>query len=73
MRSLGLSRYALCSCVAAALLAGCGGSQPPIVAPGAMPQSPAIAGHAAYPRTSCLQDSLCPLSKYECAWRCYRA
>lgn len=31
-----LNRYALCSCVAAAILAGCGGSQPPIGAPGAM-------------------------------------
>ena len=31
-----LSRYALSSCVAAALLAGCGGSQPPIGAPGAL-------------------------------------
>jgi hypothetical protein len=39
MRSLVLSRYALCSCVAAAMLAGCGGSQPPIGAPGGMPQS----------------------------------
>ena len=35
------------SIVAAALLAGCGGSQPPIGAPGAMPQSQAIASHAA--------------------------
>ena len=32
------TRYAL-SCVAAAMLAGCGGSQPPIGAPGAMPES----------------------------------
>jgi serine/threonine-protein kinase len=39
MRISGLSRNALCSCVAAALLAGCGGSQPPIGAPGAMPKS----------------------------------
>ena len=31
---------------AAALLAACGGSQPPIGAPGAIPQSPAIAQHA---------------------------
>jgi hypothetical protein len=29
------SRYALSACVAAALLSGCGGSQPPIGAPGA--------------------------------------
>jgi len=34
-------RYAAALCVGAALLAGCGGSQPPIGTPGAMPQSPA--------------------------------
>jgi hypothetical protein len=45
MRSLDFSRYAL-SGVAAAMLAGCGGSQPPIGAPGAMPQTSAIATHA---------------------------
>ena len=39
-------RYAFSSSVAAAMLAGCGGSQPPIGAPGAMPQSRAIATHA---------------------------
>jgi len=33
MNSLGLHRDALSSCVAAAMLAGCGGSQPPIAAP----------------------------------------
>jgi serine/threonine protein kinase, bacterial len=38
MKSLDFSRCAL-SCVALAILAGCGGSQPPIGAPGAMPQS----------------------------------
>jgi hypothetical protein len=37
--------YAL-GCVAAALLAGCGGSQPPIGATGAMPQTSAIAMRA---------------------------
>jgi len=31
--------HALMSCMAAAMLAGCGGSQPPIGAPGAMPQT----------------------------------
>ena len=31
---------------AAALFAGCGGSQPPIGAPGAMPQVPATAAYA---------------------------
>ena len=38
MRSLDFSRYVLGG-AAAALLAGCGGSQPPIGAPGAMPRS----------------------------------
>ena len=42
MKSLDFSRYALISCVAAAMLAACGGSQPPIGAPGAMPQASAI-------------------------------
>ena len=39
MRISDFSRDALSICVAAAMLAGCGGSQPPIGAPGAMPQS----------------------------------
>lgn len=38
------SRYALTSCVAAVLLAGCGGSQPLVGPPGAMPQSRAAHG-----------------------------
>jgi hypothetical protein len=40
-----LVRYASSIGTAAALLAGCGGSQPPISAPVAMPQSHAIATH----------------------------
>jgi len=40
-----VSRYALSS-AALALFVGCGGSQPPIGAPGTMPQSRAIATHA---------------------------
>ena len=40
------SRFALSGCIAAALLAGCGGSQPPIGAPGALPQSREIVTHA---------------------------
>jgi hypothetical protein len=50
------SRYAL-SYVAAALLAGCGGSQPPIAAPGAMQQTPAIATHAAHGKSWMLPDA----------------
>jgi hypothetical protein len=45
MRISGFGRYAL-GCVAVAMLAGCGGSQLPIGAPGAAPQSRAIAKHA---------------------------
>jgi hypothetical protein len=48
MSSLDFGRCALSSCMAAALLAGCGGSQPPIGTPGAMPQSSANATHAAH-------------------------
>jgi hypothetical protein len=46
MRSPELSRFALIACVAIVMLAGCGGSQPLIGAPGAMPQTSAIATHA---------------------------
>ncbi|MGB6952957.1 MAG: hypothetical protein WBE15_13540 [Candidatus Cybelea sp.] len=46
MRILGFNRSALLICAAAAMLAGCGGSQPPIGAPGAMPQTSARATHA---------------------------
>ncbi|MFZ1017201.1 MAG: hypothetical protein WAN39_04930, partial [Candidatus Cybelea sp.] len=47
MSILGFGRHALLSCVAAVILAGCGGSQPPIGALGAMPQTSGIATHAA--------------------------
>jgi len=43
MKGLDFGRYALGSCAAVALLVGCGGSQPPIGAPGAMPQTMATA------------------------------
>ena len=43
MKSLDFGRYVLGGFAVAAMLAGCGGSQPPISAPGAMPQSRAIA------------------------------
>ncbi len=49
MKSLGLGRYALSSCVAAATLAGCGGSQPSIGAQGAIPAN-LIVGRIAEPR-----------------------
>ncbi len=39
MKPSAFSRYALSNCVAVALLAGCGGSQPPIGEPGVVPQS----------------------------------
>jgi hypothetical protein len=46
MKSLNSGRYAVSISVAAAMLAGCSGSQPPIGAPGAMPQTSALAAHA---------------------------
>jgi hypothetical protein len=42
MKSFDFGLHALCNCVAAATLAGCGGSQPPIGAPGAMAQAVAV-------------------------------
>ena len=48
MRIQDLGRHALTSCVAIAMLAGCGGSQPPIGAPGAMPQSGTSATRATH-------------------------
>ena len=45
MMSRELSRFALNACVASALLAGCGGSQPPIGAAAALPQSHASSGY----------------------------
>lgn len=49
MRSLDSRRYASGICVATAMLASCGGSQPQISgSPGAMPQSAAIARGAAH-------------------------
>src|SRR5580704_12287809 len=41
------TRHALLSCAAAVLLASCGGSQPPIGAPGALPQGNARQEHIA--------------------------
>lgn len=44
MTRLGLGRYVLCGCVAAAMLAGCSPSQAPIAAPGVMRQNLSKAG-----------------------------
>jgi len=46
MKSLELSRYAVTIGAVTALLAGCVGPQPPISAPGAMPQTRTIAEHS---------------------------
>ena len=46
MKSLDFGRYVLGGFAAAAMLTGCGGPQPPIGAPGTMPQSRAIATHS---------------------------
>ncbi len=45
MKILGASRCVFGICVVAALLSGCGGSQPPIGAPGVIPQNRAIVTH----------------------------
>jgi uncharacterized repeat protein (TIGR03803 family) len=42
MMSRERSRFVLSVCVAAAILAGCGGSQPPIGEPGSLPQTAAV-------------------------------
>jgi hypothetical protein len=46
VRVTDFGRFALSTCVPAAMLAGCGGSQQPIGAPGVMSQRPAIATQA---------------------------
>jgi hypothetical protein len=51
MKSLDYNRYALRISVAAAMLAGCGGSQPPIAPPAAMPQGAAVVGQATHGRS----------------------
>ncbi len=56
MRVRGLSRSALSCFGATALLAGCGGSQPLIGAPGAMPQSRSLGG----PLSAQTQDTSIP-------------
>ncbi len=48
MRIWDFSRSAFGICAVGAMLAACGGSQPPIGAPGAMPQSPSITTYAAH-------------------------
>jgi uncharacterized repeat protein (TIGR03803 family) len=45
MRSCDLNRFALFACVAIVMLAGCGGTQPPIAAPSMIAQSPASTGY----------------------------
>ncbi len=57
MGTFALSRHAVSIGVAAALLAGCGGSQPPVGAPGATAQSRAVAAHAE-PSGSCPSEYL---------------
>jgi uncharacterized repeat protein (TIGR03803 family) len=47
MRSRDLNRFVLFVCLATVMLAGCGGSQPPIAASGTIPQAPASTGYKA--------------------------
>ncbi|MGP8101891.1 MAG: hypothetical protein ACLQHL_14220 [Candidatus Cybelea sp.] len=57
MKSQQLSRFALSACAAVAMLAGCGGSQPPIGAPGPMPQTIAIATHTDHRKSWMLPEA----------------
>ena len=63
MKSLDLGSCELGICAAAAMLAGCGGSQPPIGAPGAMPQTYAIAQTRAHRGTNSATDHKMPDSR----------
>ncbi len=56
MKQSHFEHRAVCISMAVAMLSGCGGSQPPIGAPGAMQQSRAIATHAEYGRSRDMQD-----------------
>ena|ERR1700729_2759399 len=57
MKSSEPFRYVVAVGAAAALLVGCGGSQPPTGAPAAIPQSPATAGHADRSRSWMLPEA----------------
>ena len=67
MKGSRLSRYAITLGAASALLAGCGGSQPPIGAPGVMPQSRAMITRdepsGSSQNTSSVPDGLGPSSR----------
>ena len=73
MKSLVFSRYALSACVAVVMLSGCGGSQPPIGAPGAMPQSSAIATQAENDGSWMLPEAKSEDLLYIAAWPGYGA
>jgi hypothetical protein len=57
MKSFDFSRCALSSCVAVAMLTGCGGLPQPIAAPGAMPPGPASAMHAVHSKSWMARDT----------------
>ncbi len=64
MNSFGFGRYARSGGAAVALLAGCGGSQPPVGVPGAMPQNPAVA-----PNSTMAHHSGANTSSYQVVYR----
>jgi hypothetical protein len=57
MKDREFGRRALTFCVAAALLAACGRSQPPVGASGAMPQTTKVAPHADHDSSWMAPDS----------------
>ena len=60
MKSLDFSRYALTCCVAAAMLAGCGGSQPPVGAYAASALDVTRSGHQIFDYTGQRQTFTVP-------------
>jgi uncharacterized repeat protein (TIGR03803 family) len=70
MRVLRLGHYALIGCVAVAMLAGCGGSQPPVGAPVAMPlQAQVRSGAAVAPNSSIAHHNETTSSSYQVVYR----
>jgi uncharacterized repeat protein (TIGR03803 family) len=59
-----VTRYALSNCVTAAMLAGCGGSQPPIGVPGAMFQVPTVKQNASTAPAAAIVHRIAPELTY---------
>ena len=69
METFALSRFGLTISAAAALLAACGGSQPPIGAPGAMQQRSGITASESVVVTRATLHRILPVSYYRVLYR----